>query len=137
MLVALFFCALSLFLLAPLLGAGAAAGDLRGNASPSGPLGGSQFLPPRHELAVSAFSERRGRPGGPLGLPRVNPESSTDADRRTHKEAERAERLALLHEMWAYDRRFVNDITEGGKDAVNEVSNLKDWADAIPSVATD
>ena len=105
--------------------------------TPRGASRRSQFLPPRHELAGSAIFERRGRLGGVLGLPRAQQNLCSDADRRTLKEAERASRSALLFAMRSYDRRFVNDITEGGKNVVREVSNIKDWADAIPSVTTD
>ena len=70
-------------------------------------------------------------------MPRAHQNLCSDASRRTLKEAERASRSALLFAMRSYDLRFVNDITEGGKNVVREVSNIKDWTDAIPSITTD
>ena len=103
----------------------------------SGPLSQSQYRPPRYELAVSAVSERRGRWGCSSGMPRAEQDVFSNSDRRTLKEAEQASRTALMHAMRSYDHRFVNDMTEGGKNVVSEVSNHKDWTDAIPSAATD
>ena len=107
------------------------------STSSHGPLRKSQFLPPRHELAASAILERRGRSAGVLGLPRAHQNFCSDAERRTLKEAERASRSALLFAMRSYDHRFINDITEGGKNVVRAVLSIKDWTDAIPSVTTD